>query len=401
MKLSIILPAYNEESHIQAVIEQVASARQMIKQRTDFRDVEIIVVNDGSHDNTKTNIEELLDKNPNLFIFKSHAENQGYGSALKTGFEAASGDYLSFMDADGTIDPLSFIPMYEGLKESSGDMALGRRFGDNESKMPLIRKLGNYFFATLLSFLSGEKVRDTASGVRLFKKDILTKLYPLPDGMHFTPAMSSKALHEKIKIVEVPIQYENRSGESKLSVVKDGYRFLRIIFGTVLLYNPFKVFSLIGFGMILVSAILVAKPIMVLFTHQNLIFTDYIYRSIVAMYFFVSGFLVILFGILARFLVSTFFKLYESGEWIHSLNQKIKIYEQMATYGFLFLFAGILINGLYFLQYFVEKTLHLHWAWLLFAGGLIIIGIQMMITGLIMRIVRKIKQTMDHQVESG
>jgi glycosyltransferase involved in cell wall biosynthesis len=395
MKLSIIIPAYNEGSHIQAVINQILDAQKNIITETDFKQVELVVVNDGSHDSTVPNIEELLSQKPGSFVFKNLPENQGYGAALKAGFGVATGDYLSFMDADGTIDPLSFIHMYNGLKSESADIVLGRRFGDKDSKMPPVRKLGNYFFASLLSFLSGEKVNDTASGVRLFKREVLEKLYPLPDGMHFTPAMSSKAVHEKIKIVEVPIEYDHRSGESKLSVVKDGYRFLRIILGTVLLYNPFKVFFCIGMLLILVSAGLLAEPIWVLLGPRNLVFTDYIYRSIGALYLFVTGFQIIQFGILARFLVSTFFKLYESGDLIHKVNQKIKVYDRMALYGSWALLTGIIINVMFLINYTVEKTFRFHWAWLLFAAGIIITGLQMMITGLIMKIVKKIKQTID------
>lgn len=396
MKLSIILPAYNEGNHVVRVIEEALAARSKIVEQTKLKAVEVVIVNDGSFDNTKANIEALLAKRPGEFVFANHPENRGYGAALKTGFDAASGDYLSFMDADGTIDPLSFIPLFNKLHDSSADMALGIRFGAGESKMPFVRKMGNYFFAALLSFLSGERVKDTATGIRLFHRDVLKKLYPLPDGLHFTPAMSSKAVHEKIKTVDIPISYDQREGKSKLSVVKDGYRFLRIILGTVLLYNPFKVFFSVGMIFVLFSLALLLKPILVLFTPEDLVFTDYIYRSIGAMYFFVSGVLVILFGILARFLVSTFFKMHESGEWIHKFNDWIRIYDRMTPYGFLVFLMGVAVNVLYFMHYIVEKTLRFHWAWLLLAAGFIIIGIQMMITGIVIKVVKKIKQTIDY-----
>lgn len=397
MKLSIILPAYNEGDHIEAVLLDAINSREGIKKATGFHDVEIVVVNDGSHDETRPNIEKLVQQNYPSFVFQNHEENQGYGAALKTGFENASGDYLAFMDADGTIDPNSFIGMFAELKKQNADMALGVRFGGSDSKMPFIRKMGNYFFAGLLSFLSGEKVKDTATGIRLFKKEILNKLYPLPDGLHFTPAMSSKAVHEKIKIVEVPISYDQRSGESKLHVLKDGFRFLRIILGTVLLYNPFKVFFFLGMTFMLVSCALLLKPILVFFSPEDLVFTDYIYRSIIAMYCFVVGFQLILFGILARFLVSTFFRMHESGVVVHKLNRALKVYDRMSFYGLLVFLGGLAINAIYLIQYLVEKDLRLHWAWLLLAAGFIIMGLQMMISGLIIRVVRKIKQTIEYR----
>jgi hypothetical protein len=119
--------------------------------------------------------------------------------------------------------------------------------------MPLVRRIGNTIFAALVSIISNRRVTDSASGQRVFRREILSHLYPLPDGLNFTPVMSTRAMHEHIKVVEVPITYSERVGRSKLSVVHDGFRFLNSILMTALTYNPARLFGLGGFGLILLG----------------------------------------------------------------------------------------------------------------------------------------------------
>ncbi len=390
-KLSIIVPAFNEEEHIKQVVGDLLNTRGRIVQGTGLSEIEIIVVNDGSTDRTGECLDMISRTTNGHLKIVTHEKNSGYGAALKSGFLAATGDLLSFMDADGTVDPESFISMYKSLKENNADMVVGKRFGQAGSQMPMIRKAGNRFFGMLLSFLSGKRVRDTASGMRLFKRGIMPQLYPLPDGLHFTPAMSTKAIHENLKIIEIPVPYSERSGSSKLRVVSDGMRFLHIIVGTVLMYNPFKVFLLVGLVFEIIASALLAVPFYAAFFQKNVNFLDYIYRSIGALYFFIGGVQIILFGILARFMVSTFFRRHESGQVIHKINHALKVIDWMGYYGMGVLLAGVVVNSLYFWKYFFRGGLDMHWAWLLAAAGLIIVGLQMLITGVIMRILKDIK----------
>lgn len=391
-KLSIVIPAYNEVSHIEQVVGSLLQTRSRIAQETGLQEVEVIVVNDGSTDGTGERLQEIQSKGQDSFKVITHKTNSGYGAALKTGFQNSTGQYLSFMDADGTVAAESFIFMYQSLKDSNADMVVGRRLGQRDSQMPFVRKLGNRFFAMLLSFLSGQKVKDSASGMRLFKRDVITLLHPLPDGLHFTPAMSTKALHENLKIVEVPISYTERSGSSKLKVISDGLRFLRIIVGTVLMYNPFKVFLLTGLVFELMAAALLSVPLYAFLFEETVRFSDYIYRCIGALYFFTAGIQIILFGILSRFMVSTFFKRHESGQFIHRLNRMFRVYDWMGYYGVGVFFVGLSVNALYFWKYLFGEGLSLHWVWLLFAAGFIIVGLQMIITGVIIRILLDIKE---------
>jgi hypothetical protein len=107
--------------------------------------------------------------------------------------------------------------------------------------MPGVRRIGNRFFAALLSGFSGAPVQDAASGMRVVRRKSLPGLLPLPDGLNFTPAMTARALMRGgTKIVEVPMPYRERTGTSKLSVAKDGIRFLRSILDMVFLYQPWR-----------------------------------------------------------------------------------------------------------------------------------------------------------------
>jgi hypothetical protein len=114
------------------------------------------------------------------------------------------------------------------------------------SEMPLTRRVGNLFFASLLSAVGAQRITDSASGMRVFKREVLEKIYPLPDGLNLTPVMSTRAVHENIRMAEVPIPYSERIGRSKLSVFGDGSVFLRSILWTALTYNPVRILGWIG-----------------------------------------------------------------------------------------------------------------------------------------------------------
>ena len=128
--------------------------------------------------------------------------------------------------------------------------------------MPAIRRIGNFLFATLLSVLSSSRVRDTASGMRVVRRSSLRKLYPLPNGLHFTPAMSARAmLSENIRISEVDMPYHERAGESKLRVLRDGVRFLQVILESAFLYRPWRPLGIAAALLFLIAAGLMIMPV--------------------------------------------------------------------------------------------------------------------------------------------
>jgi hypothetical protein len=241
--LSIVIPAYNEEKGISQIIDRVHGVHESLL-RSGLDNVELLVVNDGSRDSTLRVAREKEQEIPELRVI-DHPTNKGYGAALKTGFANAKGDLIGFLDADGTYPPECF-PELCTRAMNGADLVIGSRMAGASSEMPLTRRIGNWFFASLLSLVGFQKVTDSASGMRVFKRGILESLYPLPDGLNLTPVMSARAVHENICVVEVPIPYSERVGRSKLSVIRDGMTFLRSILWTVMSYNPVRILGLIG-----------------------------------------------------------------------------------------------------------------------------------------------------------
>ncbi len=256
MKLSIVIPAYNEEAAIGSIIERCLATRSHLIARSPVDEVEVIVVSDGSTDRT-VEIASQFDE-IRLEVFEA---NRGYGAAIKHGFELADGELVSFLDADGTCDPEFFAPLCNKLLHEGAVIALGSRMSP-QSHMPRIRRVGNTIYAAILSILSNQVVTDTASGMRVIRREALDQLYPLPDGLHFTPAMSARALmDDRMKIVEIPMDYQERVGESKLHVVRDGIRFFQTIFEMTLVWRPARILLSAAVLCMLVTLLLAMHPI--------------------------------------------------------------------------------------------------------------------------------------------
>ncbi len=241
--LTVVIPAYNEERGIEEIVTRVMSVKDALAQ-SGVAELELLVVDDGSKDQTRAILAELEQRHHGMRVI-CHERNKGYGGALKTGFAQAQGDLIGFLDADGTYPPEYFPKLCEAAIKGA-DLVVGSRMAGAESQMPVTRRIGNFFFATLLSVVGWGRITDSASGMRIFKRDVLERLYPLPDGLNLTPVMSTRAVHEGIKMVEVPIPYSERLGRSKLSVVKDGYLFLQSMIWTVMSYNPVRILGGIG-----------------------------------------------------------------------------------------------------------------------------------------------------------
>jgi len=247
--LSVVIPALNEEDGIADIIERVLAVRQPLAE-AGVGELELIIVDDGSQDRTP----EIVASYPEVVLVR-HPVNQGYGAAIKTGFRQAKGNLLAFLDADGTYPPESYPSLCRPIVEGRADVVVGSRMAGADSEMPLVRRIGNTIFAALVSVISNRHVTDSASGQRVLRREALAKLYPLPDGLNFTPVMSTRAMYEDLNIVEVPITYSERVGRSKLSVVRDGTRFLNTILMTALTYNPARIFGLVGVSLVGLGAL--------------------------------------------------------------------------------------------------------------------------------------------------
>ncbi|HEY3455139.1 MAG TPA: glycosyltransferase family 2 protein [Bryobacteraceae bacterium] len=286
MKLLIAIPAYNEEQSIEPIIQRSLAAREYITAMSPVDEVDIAVVSDGSTDRT-LEIAKTHDHEIKVIGFE---RNRGYGAAIQEAWKQSDADLLGFLDADGTCDPRFFATLCRVIEADRADVAIGCRM-NKESKMPALRRVGNTIFATLLGLFSSTRVRDTASGMRVVRRASLDKLEPLPTGMHFTPAMSARAMLDRnLKMHEIDMPYAEREGRSKLSVVRDGIRFLKVIVEAAFLYRPERPLSMLASVCLAAAVLLMIEPSIYYLTHRA-VAEWMIYRFIVSNLAGVAAFL--------------------------------------------------------------------------------------------------------------
>lgn len=251
MRFALVIPALNEEEAIAATLRRALAARRLVLEKTPVTDMVVVFVNDGSTDATQ----QIVDGPEFQEVVKVRfPHNRGYGAAIKAGWKAVDAELVGFMDADGTCDPNFAVPLLERLLESGADVVIAGRMNPL-SKMPRVRKLGNAFFARLLALFSGRRLSDSASGFRIVRRSSLRRIAPLPDRLHFTPAMSSICLmDDRLRIEEVPMRYEERIGRSKLSVVRDGLRFLDTMLLAGVVYRPARILGSLALLLLLLGA---------------------------------------------------------------------------------------------------------------------------------------------------
>jgi glycosyltransferase involved in cell wall biosynthesis len=239
---SVVIPALNEEKGIgDTVLRLIETVPSFEKLGVVLS--EVIVVDDGSTDHTPKIVASLNEPRVRLI---SHNRRRGYGAALKTGFLSSDSELLGFLDADGTYPAEEFPFLCQSLLETNADLVVGSRRSGKSSQMPFLRRAGNLLWSGLVSLFSGKSISDPASGMRVFRRSALVGLDTLPDGLNFTPIMTTRSVHEGLNLLEVPIPYEERAGDSKLSVLKDGTRFLKTIIWALLEYNPAGILGLMG-----------------------------------------------------------------------------------------------------------------------------------------------------------
>lgn len=215
MKYTVIIPAYNEEEGILETINDVKKAVD--------EDYEIIVVDDGSSDDTYN-----IAVTSGVRVLK-HEINQGKVAALETGVINASGDIIVTIDGDSTYEAARIADLV-GLIENNTDLAIGSRFHGKIHGMKLFNRLGNWIFSFLISILTGQQITDAQSGLRAFRKELFFRLAVKARGLDWESEITSRALKEGYIVKEIATKYSERLGESKLHPVKDGYRMLRGIF---------------------------------------------------------------------------------------------------------------------------------------------------------------------------
>ena len=242
--LRIVIPALDEESGIGEVIDRALKA---------CPEAEVVVVDDGSKDRTAE-----IARGKGVKVI-SNPTNYGKGGATKVGFKYNSRshiNYLAFIDGDNTYPPESLPELYRLCNEEHIEIAVASRFLGKNEGMPRMRRIGNKIFAILLSFYSGRRTTDTSTGMRVFNARLLPVVEPLPNGLDFDTAMTTIALFEGLSYIEIPIEYYDRAGDSKLNNLKDGYRFLKVIMNTTRRHKPLLFYCTLGIPFLLIELLI-------------------------------------------------------------------------------------------------------------------------------------------------
>ena len=229
--LSIVIPAKNEAENLKGFLPRLLAV---------VGKAEVIVVNDGSTDDTLTICEQ------HGVTVVTHPYSKGNGAAIKTGAKTAKGEVIVFLDGDGQHKPEDIPLMLEKLA-TGYDMVVGAR--DKQSQADSFRAIANGLYNWLSSAITGHKILDLTSGFRAVRAEKFKEfLYLLPNGFSYPTTSTMAFFRAGYSVGYMPIQTEQRLGESHISLLKDGVRFLLIIFKVGTLYSPLKIFLPIALG---------------------------------------------------------------------------------------------------------------------------------------------------------
>lgn len=223
--ISVIVPAKNEENSLSQMLPHL---RQLLP------NAKIIVVNDSSTDNTAA-----VCHSAGVTVV-SHPYNMGNGASIKTGARTAKTELLAFMDADGQHDPDDLIKLIGKLNEGY-DMVVGARHSSTHANVG--RWYANALYNRLASWMVGRKIDDLTSGFRVVKAEKFKEfLYLLPNGFSYPTTITMSFFRAGYPVAYVPVRARIREGKSHINPIRDGVRFLLIIFKIGTLYSPLKIF---------------------------------------------------------------------------------------------------------------------------------------------------------------
>lgn len=220
MTLTIIIPAYNEERNLASVLDSVMQVELPYG-----ADKEIIVVDDGSADDTVGRVQSFIAANPQARInLTRHTSNQGKGAAIRTALPAVSGEYVIIQDADGELDPRDFAKMLSKMVDEDLPVVYGSRFLIAGGRLgSRFFYYGNRILSALANVLYGQHLTDEATCYKLFRTSLLRSLTLRCRGFEFCPEVTAKIARCGIKIQEVPINYYPRTREQGKKVrLRDG-----------------------------------------------------------------------------------------------------------------------------------------------------------------------------------
>jgi glycosyltransferase involved in cell wall biosynthesis len=238
---SVIIPAHNEADAIGAALEEILNLSHP-------KDIEVIVVDDCSTDETSSVVEQY----PVQLL--RNVQNFGYGYSLKRGISEAKNDSIIILDADGSY-PVSSIATLVDEYEKGFDMVVGARQG-RYYQGSLVKRIGRFFFRLLSEFTTGRRIPDINSGGRVFNKELAKSFFhTLSSGFSFTTTITLAFMLNARSVCYIPIEYHKRVGSSKVRYVRDILRSTQIILEAIVFYNPLKIFILLGVGIIISGVI--------------------------------------------------------------------------------------------------------------------------------------------------
>lgn len=224
MKLSVVIPCYNEITTIETIIQKI--------RQVDLGDItrELVIVDDGSQDGTRTYLDTLRQDEDVKIIF--HEKNQGKGAALRTGFTQATGDVLIVQDADLEYDPDEYPRLLKPIIMGKADVVYGSRFAGGESHRVLYfwHSLGNKGLTLMSNMFTNLNLTDMEVCYKLFKREVIEKIELKEDRFGFEPEFTAKAAREGFVFYEVGISYYGRTySEGKKISWRDGIRAVYVI----------------------------------------------------------------------------------------------------------------------------------------------------------------------------
>src|SRR3989344_2645847 len=228
MRISIIIPVFNEERTLEKILEKMSKLNLGMRK-------EILIINDGSTDNSRKIIEDFIKENKKEDIKVISKKNEGKGSAIRVGIKLARGEIITIQDADLEYDPNDFKTLIKPIVNGKERVVYGSRFLKSHKPMYKIYFLGNKFLSAMIRFLYSKKITDMETCYKMFRSDVIKNIKLKANHFDIEPEITSKILKKGIRIKEVPISYQPRSiEEGKKINWRDG---LQAIF--TLLYLKF------------------------------------------------------------------------------------------------------------------------------------------------------------------
>jgi hypothetical protein len=263
--------------------------------------------------------------------------------------------------------------------------------------MPRLRRIGNFLWSNLVSLLGNRRVADPASGMRVVRRSALSQLYPLPDGLNFTPVMSTRAVHEALNVVELPIPYRERTGRSKLSVVRDGTRFLTTILWTDLEYNPVRLLGGLGMAALAVAGLIALTLLVARVQGVTELGAWGIFGVFSALVLGVAGVSTFALGATSNYLVTLFHRRpIRQGLFGRPIFNPPLEY-QFGWIGLIAILLGLSVAGASLALGLQGWELPRLWFWLVGSALCLLIGLQLFISWLVMRVLEALSER-DHRV---